>query len=122
MAFNITTWSRKGRDYGRGAPPPRGSIEYAGVGDMFMPTPPTARAPQTAQGAARRPPPQAAPARPAPAAPAAPVAPATRRTSVTPWYLALGGAAYLGITYLLHRQPRKTTVAVPDACTEVEED
>lgn len=105
MAFNITTWSRKGRDYGRGDPPPRGSIEYAGVGDMFMPAPPA-----RAAGAA------AAPARPAPA-PATPRAPAPPppRSSSTPIYLALGGAAYLGISYLLHRRPRQPTVAVPDA-------
>ena len=64
MAFNITTWSRKSRNYGRGEPPPRGSLEYAGVGDMFMPAPPAPRAPRTAPGAGRQPPaPPAAPAR-----------------------------------------------------------
>jgi hypothetical protein len=116
MAFNITTWSRKGRDYGRGSPPPRGSIEYAGVGDMFMPRPPAPRAPRTAQGAGRQPP--APPASPARSTPTVPAAPAARRSSATPWYLALGGVAYLGLTYLLHRQPKQTTVAVPDAYTE----
>ena len=36
MAFNITRFKKMGRDWARGAPPPRGSIEYVGVGDMFM--------------------------------------------------------------------------------------
>jgi hypothetical protein len=35
MAFNITSWSRGGRDFGRGAPPPAGSVEWAAVGDMW---------------------------------------------------------------------------------------
>lgn len=33
MAFNLTSWSRTGRDFGRGAPPPPGSVEYAASGD-----------------------------------------------------------------------------------------
>jgi hypothetical protein len=37
MAFNLTSWSRTGRDFGRGSPPPRGSIEWVGVTDMFYP-------------------------------------------------------------------------------------
>ena len=36
MAFNVTRLKKMGRDWARGSPPPRGSIEYAGVGDMFM--------------------------------------------------------------------------------------
>ena len=40
MAFNITRFKRMGRDWARGTPPPRGSIEYVGVGDMFMEEPP----------------------------------------------------------------------------------
>jgi len=40
MAFNITSWGKKGRNYGRGAPPPRGSIEYIAVGDMWQAEPP----------------------------------------------------------------------------------
>jgi hypothetical protein len=32
VAFNLTSWSRKGRDFGRGTPPPVGSVEWAGVG------------------------------------------------------------------------------------------
>ena len=37
MAFNITSWGKGGRDFGRGAPPPPGSIEYIAVGDMWDP-------------------------------------------------------------------------------------
>ena len=40
MGFNITRFKTMGRDWARGSPPPRGSIEYAGVGDMFMKEPP----------------------------------------------------------------------------------
>ena len=40
MAFNITRFKKMGRDWARGEPPPRGSIEYVGVGDMFMEEPP----------------------------------------------------------------------------------
>ena len=36
MGFNVTRFKKMGRDWARGTPPPRGSIEYAGVGDMFM--------------------------------------------------------------------------------------
>lgn len=32
MAFDITSWRRRGRNFGRGTPPPPGSVEYAGVG------------------------------------------------------------------------------------------
>jgi hypothetical protein len=42
MAFNLSSWCRRGRDYGRGSPPPRGSIEWVAVGDMFYPEPPSA--------------------------------------------------------------------------------
>jgi len=42
MAFNLSSWSRSGRDFGRGSPPPRGSIEWVAVGDMFYPEPPSA--------------------------------------------------------------------------------
>jgi protein TonB len=112
MAFNITSWSKKGRDYGRGEPPPRGSIEYVGVGDMFMP------APRPAPGPARAATPPAPP-RPAPAAAPARPAPSPRSPGLAgPVMLALGGAACLGISYLINR-PRKTTaVAVPDALEE----
>ena len=40
MGFNITRFKKMGRDWARGSPPPRGSIEYVGVGDMFMEEPP----------------------------------------------------------------------------------
>jgi len=40
MAFNITSWGRRGRGFGRGEPPPRGSIEWIAVGDMWEPAPP----------------------------------------------------------------------------------
>lgn len=39
MGFNVTRFKTMGRDWARGSPPPRGSIEYVGVGDMFMPAP-----------------------------------------------------------------------------------
>ena len=37
--FNVTRFKKMGRDWARGTPPPRGSIEYVGVGDMFMEKP-----------------------------------------------------------------------------------
>ena len=40
MGFNVTRFKKMGRDWARGEPPPRGSIEYVGVGDMFMEEPP----------------------------------------------------------------------------------
>jgi hypothetical protein len=46
MAFNITSWGRSGRGFGRGDPPPRGSIEWIAVGDMWEPAPP----PRSASG------------------------------------------------------------------------
>jgi hypothetical protein len=46
MGFNITSWSKSGRDFGRGAPPPRGSLEYIAVGSMWTPDPP----PRTTRG------------------------------------------------------------------------
>lgn len=45
MAFNISSWGKKGRDYGRGAPPPKGSIEWIAVGDMWQADPPRAPSP-----------------------------------------------------------------------------
>lgn len=112
MAFNITSWSRRGRDFARGAPPPRGSIEYVAVGDMWMPEPPR-RGPAPARAAA--PSPSRAPA----AAPPAPGIPCKK--SNVPWLLALGGAAYLGISYLACRiLQRPTAVAVPDAVADDE--
>lgn len=46
MAFNVTSWSRGSREFGRGEPPPRGSIEWIAVGDMWEPSPP----PRSASG------------------------------------------------------------------------
>ena len=40
MAFNITSWNKKGRNFGRGSSPPRGSIEWVAVGDMWQAAPP----------------------------------------------------------------------------------
>jgi hypothetical protein len=40
MGFNITSWGQDGRDFGRGAPPPKGSLEYIAVGSMWTPEPP----------------------------------------------------------------------------------
>ena len=40
MGFNVTRFKKMGRDWARGEPPPRGHIEYVGVGDMFMEEPP----------------------------------------------------------------------------------
>jgi hypothetical protein len=40
MGFNITSWGQRGRGWGRGSSPPRGSIEWIAVGDMYDPTPP----------------------------------------------------------------------------------
>jgi hypothetical protein len=107
MAFNLTSWSKRGRDFGRGEPPPRGSIEYAGVGDMWLPEPPRPRpaAPQTSA-------PQAAPAAPR----QAPVPEKTKRPSLAgPVLLAAGGAAVLGLAHLLKKRSHPVRVAVPDA-------
>ena len=40
MGFNIPLFKTMGRGWGRGSPPPRGSIEWAGVADMWEPEPP----------------------------------------------------------------------------------
>jgi hypothetical protein len=40
VAFNITRLKVTNRDWARGEPPPCGSIEWAGVPDMFEPEPP----------------------------------------------------------------------------------
>ena len=40
MGFNIPLFKTMGRSWGRGSPPPRGSIEWAGVADMWEPEPP----------------------------------------------------------------------------------
>ena len=40
MGFNIPLFKTMGRGWGRGSPPPRGSIEWAGVADMWEPDPP----------------------------------------------------------------------------------
>jgi hypothetical protein len=119
MAFNITSWSQKGRDFGRGSPPPRGSIEYVGVGDMWQPDP-KPQVPRTAvRPAPSRPATPSTPRSPIPpavpaAAPAAPAAP-TPRSIAGPVLIALSGAACLGLSYLLHRPPKPTVVGVPDA-------
>lgn len=101
MAFNITTWSKRGRDFGRGDPPPRGSLEYVAVGDMWQPLPSK---------------PQDPAARATPARPARPAASSASPTGLDPWLVALGGAACLGISFLLRRRPKQ--VAVPDAYPE----
>lgn len=108
MAFNITSWSKTGRDYGRGEPPPRGSIEYVGVGDMFQPAPPARPAPKAAAA-------PVAPPRPAPP----PASPPPRKPLSGTILLAAGGAAYLGLRYLVTRpRPATPAVAVPDALEE----
>ena len=40
MSFDIPRFKTGGRGWGRGSPPPRGSIEWVGVGDMWEPEPP----------------------------------------------------------------------------------
>jgi len=40
MGFNLTSWSQDGRNFGRGKPPPKGSIEYIAVGSMWTAEPP----------------------------------------------------------------------------------
>ena len=39
MGFAITSWRKEGRDWGRGSSPPRGSIEWIAVGDMWQAEP-----------------------------------------------------------------------------------
>lgn len=41
MGFSLFRLRKSGRDWSRGDPPPRGSIEYVGVGDMFDAPPPS---------------------------------------------------------------------------------
>jgi hypothetical protein len=108
MAFNLTSLSQKGRNFARGEPPPRGSVEYAGVGDMFVPASPKPTAP---------PPRAAAPT------PAAPAHEAPRPASVS--RLVVAGLACAGValaaTLLTRRRgedEQKPRVAVPDAYPE----
>lgn len=49
MGFNVTSWGQKGRSWGRGSSPPRGSIEWIAVGDMWDPNPPGAPRPNEAK-------------------------------------------------------------------------
>ena len=107
MAFNLTSLSKTGRNFARGEPPPRGSVEYAGVGDMFAPAPP-------------RPAPAAPPPRAAAPAPAAPAPEAPRPAPVG--RLVVAGLACAGValaaTLLTRRRGEdgeKPRVAVPDA-------
>jgi hypothetical protein len=51
MAFNITSWSQEGRDFGRGAPPPKGSLEYIAVGSMWTAEPPRRKRAASTAGA-----------------------------------------------------------------------
>ena len=105
MAFNITSWGSKGRNFGRGAPPPRGSIEYVAVGDMWQAEPP--RRSEAATVAANKTP------------DATPPTPTDKKPSNVPLYLAAAGVGYLGIAWLMRKVTRrKTTVAVPDAYRE----
>ncbi len=39
MGFSLFRWKNSGRDWSRGEPPPRGSVEYCGVPDAFQPPP-----------------------------------------------------------------------------------
>lgn len=39
MGFSLFRWRNSGRDWSRGEPPPRGSVEYCGVPDAFQPPP-----------------------------------------------------------------------------------
>src|SRR5271157_2373132 len=50
MGFNVTRFKKMGRDWARGEPPPHGSIEYVGVGDMFMEEPPRPARPASKSG------------------------------------------------------------------------
>lgn len=101
MAFNITSLGQKGRNFARGEPPPRGSVEYAGVGDMFDP------------GPAPRP---VAPPAPAPATPPPPASPVGRLVVAG---LACAGAAYAASLLLRRRgEPARPRVGVPDAYPE----
>lgn len=40
MGFSLLRWKKSGRDWSRGEPPPRGSVEYCGVPEVFQPAPP----------------------------------------------------------------------------------
>lgn len=50
MGFNITSWGQDSRNFGRGAPPPRGSIEYVAVGSMWTADPPKRQSARTTSG------------------------------------------------------------------------
>jgi hypothetical protein len=40
VGFSLLRWKKSGRDWSRGEPPPRGSVEYCGVPELFQPAPP----------------------------------------------------------------------------------
>ena len=105
MSFNILSWCQKGRDFGRGSPPPRGSIEYVAVGDMWDPEPP--RSPAPFRPSPR--PPDRAPA----ASPAQPPQPRSR-VDVTK-ILVLAGIGYLGLRWVTGKTDQPGRVRVPDA-------
>jgi hypothetical protein len=110
MAFNLTSLSKTRRNFARGEPPPRGSLEYVGVGDMFAPSPP--------RPAPAAPPPRAAAPAPAAPAPAAPQPAGVGRLVAAG--LACAGVA-LAATLLTRRRDeddQKPRVAVPDAYPE----
>ena len=51
MGFNITSWGQDGRNFGRGSPPPKGSIEYVAVGSMWTADPPRRQSAGSTSGA-----------------------------------------------------------------------
>jgi hypothetical protein len=105
MGFSLLRWKKSGRDWSRGEPPPRGSVEYCGVPEVFQP------APRAASSAGAKSPPTP----PAPA-PAKPLEPSPRASSTPPanppkpegrpglaWLLGAAGVTYLGARWLEYR-------------------
>lgn len=103
MGFSLLQWKESGRDWSRGEPPPRGSVEYAGLPDVFQPPPrasSSGNVPPPPRPAAPPPPPTPRPAPPPEAA-----TPKSGRGSGVAWLLGAAGAAYLASRLLDRRSP-----------------
>lgn len=126
MGFSLLRWRNSGRSWSRGEPPPRGSVEYCGVPEVFQPPPRAA----SSSGAGVPTPTAAKPPAPTPAAarPPAPTPTAARSPAPTPtptdppgtgggsgvlWLLGAAGAAYLGARWLESRGRLRGDEVVP---------
>lgn len=109
MAFNVTSWSKRGRDFGRGAPPPPGSVEYAGVGGRLFyggrdPAPPA-----RVQGVAAT----------LPSAASSPRLPSAAHLAVAG--AAVAGAAFLASRLLAKRAPEPADLGLAGELDDADE-